>query len=165
LHPVWILKSACSGCVRFTPQRGGEKVNEQIKPPEKVKIDTESLANQLVNVSEVYLNVSQEVIITTEDKVHLCLSKYLKRIEKKRSWITPLGILVAIVLTLVTSTFNDIGLDAPTWRAIFILGGIISLGWLVRSIKEALQSQKIEDIVGELKKGSQTKTKSKGTFL
>jgi K+-sensing histidine kinase KdpD len=135
-------------------------MNDQSRPPEKAKIDTESLAHQLVNVSEVHLNVSQEVIITTEDKVQLCLSKYLKRMERKQSWITPLGIVLAIALTLVTSSFRDIGLDAATWRAIFILGGIISIFWLVWSIKEAFQSKKIGDVVAELKKGGQIKTKS-----
>jgi hypothetical protein len=135
-------------------------MNEQTRPPEKAKIDTEFLASQLVNVAEVHLNVSQELIITTEDKVRICLSEHLKRMEKKHGWIAPLGIFIAIVVTFVTSTFKDIGLDAATWRAIFILAGIISFGWLVWSVKEAWRSEKLEDIVGELKKGSQIKTKS-----
>jgi hypothetical protein len=128
-------------------------MNEQVRPPETTKIDTESLANQLVNVSEVHINVSQEVVITTEDKIRLCLSEHLKQVERKRSWIAPLGITVTIVVKLVTSTFNNIGFDAATWRAMFIIGGIISFGWLVWSIKEAWQSEKLEDIVSELKKG------------
>jgi hypothetical protein len=45
------------------------------RPPAEVEIDTSSLTNQLVNVSSVSLNVSQNVIITTEDKVRLCLSE------------------------------------------------------------------------------------------
>ena len=133
-------------------------MNEQIKPPEKVKINTESLASQFINVSEVHLNVSQEVIITTEDKIRICLSEHLKLMEKKRAWIAPLGILIAIVVTLVTSTFRDIGLDAATWRAIFVIAGILSFGWLIWSIKEGWKSKKLEDIVAELKKGAKIKT-------
>jgi len=129
-------------------------MNEQMKPLENVKIDTVSLMGQLINISEVHLNVSQEVIITTEDKIRICLSEHLKRMEKKRGWIAPSGILTAIVIALITSTFKDIGIDAATWRAIFILSGIISTGWLTWSIKEACKSEKIEDIVSELKKGS-----------
>lgn len=129
-------------------------MNEQMKSLEKVKIDTESLVGQLINVSEVHLNVSQEVIITTEDKIRICLSEHLKRMEKKRGWIAPSGIFITIVIVLITSTFKDIGIDAATWRAIFILSGIISAGWLIWSIREALKSEKIEDIVSELKKGS-----------
>jgi hypothetical protein len=133
-------------------------MNEEIKPPEKAKINTESLAS-LINVSEVHLNVSQEVIITTEDKIRICLSEHLKQMEKKRGWIAPSGILIAIVVALVTSTFKDkFGLDAATWRAIFILSGIVSIGWLIWSIKEAWKSEKLADIVAELKKGSGIKT-------
>jgi hypothetical protein len=70
--------------------------------------------------------------------------------EKKRGWIAPSGILITIVVALVTSTFRDkFGLDGATWRAIFILSGIISIGWLIRSIKEAWKSEKLADIVGQ----------------
>jgi hypothetical protein len=134
-------------------------MNEQTSPPEKTKIDTEFIMSQLVDVSDVHLNVSQEVIITTEDKIRIALSEHLKRMEKKRGWIAPFGIFIAIVVTLVTTTFKDIGLDAATWQAIFIIVGIISFGWFVGSIKGAWQSEKLEDIVGELKKGSQVKDK------
>jgi hypothetical protein len=79
--------------------------------------------------------------------------------EKKRGWIAPFGIFIAIVVTLVTTTFKDIGLDAATWQAIFIIVGIISFGWFVGSIKGALQSENLEEIVHELKKGSQVKDK------
>jgi hypothetical protein len=106
----------------------------------------------LVSVSEVHLNVSQEVIITTEDKVQLCLSKHLKRMEKKKGWIAPFGVLLTIIVTLVSSTFKDMGLDAATWKAIFIITGIISFVWLVYSVDAAMKSEKVEDIISELKK-------------
>lgn len=59
---------------------------------------------------------------------------------------------------LVTSTFKDVGLDSATWHAIFIVTGFISFGWLAWSIKEAWKSEKLDDIVNELKKGAQVKT-------
>jgi len=80
--------------------------------------------------------------------------------ERRRSWIAPLGIVVTIVVTIVTSTFKDVGLSADTWYAIFIIVGFLSFVWLVWSIKEVLKSEKIEDIVEELKKGSRSKSKT-----
>ena len=127
-------------------------MSEQNKIIEKISIVTESLPNQLVNISEVHLNVSQEVIITTDDKVRLCLTEHLKRMEKKNVWMTPAGVFVAIVTTLVTSTFKDIGFDAATWRAIFIIVGVVSFVWFLWTIKEAWQSENIEDVVARLKK-------------
>ena len=137
-------------------------MNEQNRPPEKIKIDPQFLEKQTVNipVSGVHTNVAQELIVITEDKVHLCLSKYLKRI-RKGSWIAPLCILITIVGTLVTSSFKDtLSLSANTWLAFFIFGGLLCFVWLVCSIIQTLKSKKeediIEDIVAELKRGVKT---------
>lgn len=123
-------------------------------PPQKSDINTGS-TEDLVVVSQVHLmNLPQEVITTTEDKVRLCLSEHLKRMEQKRGWVTPLGILVALIATLMTTNFKDAGLDAATWKAIFIIATGLSFGWLIYSVIKALRSEKIEDIIGELKKHS-----------
>lgn len=121
-------------------------------PPPESNISIGSIPG-LINVSKVHLNVSEELIVTTEDKVRLSLAKHLGRMEKKREWLTPLGILVSVILTFVTSTFKDFGLEAATWKAVMIIWGIFALGWLIYSVKHALQSAKIEDIVDKLKKG------------
>ena len=131
-------------------------MNNQEIPPQETHISTGSIRS-LVDVSRVHINVSQELIIITEDKMRLCLSEHLGRIEKRKSWIAPLGVLVAIIVTLVTSTFKDIGLDAAIWEAIFIISGIISFFWLICSAIQAFHSEKIEDIVGEMKKLSSAK--------
>ena len=123
-------------------------------PPQKSDINIGS-TEDLVVVSQVHLmNLPQEVITTTEDKVRLCLSEHLKRMEKKRGWFTPLGILVALIATLITTNFKDAGLDAATWKAFFIIATVLSFGWLIYSVIKALRSEKIEDIIGELKKHS-----------
>lgn len=128
-------------------------MNEQIKAPNKIQINTMPF-EKLVNVSDIHLNVSQKMIITTEDKVRLCLLEHLNQIGKKGSWVAPLGIFIAIGATLVTSSFkeNVLMLPADTWRAIFVIMGAISLLWLVYSSIRALRSKKI-DFVEELKKG------------
>lgn len=128
------------------------------RPPAEVEIDTKSLTNQLVNVSSVSLNVSQKLIITTEDKVRLCLSEHLRHMEKKHGWIAPLGILVAIVLTFVTATFRKMGLSAATWQAVFIIAGGLVLVWLAYSILEARKAEAVQDIVERIKKDSRSKT-------
>ena len=133
-------------------------MNEPNEPPEKAEIAIESIAGQLMSVSGIHINVSQEVIITTEDKVRLCLSEHLKSLEKKSSWIAPLGILIAIVVTLSTSTFRQKLFSADTWFAIFVIAGLISLLWLIISVVRACRSRKLEDIIAELKKESRLKT-------
>lgn len=129
-------------------------MNEQIKASNEIQIDTVPF-EKLVNVSDIHLNVSQKVIITTEDKVRLCLLEHLNQIGRKGSWIAPLGIFIAIGATLVASSFkeNVLLLPADTWHAIFVIMGVLSFVWLVYSSIRALMSKKI-DFVEELKKGS-----------
>jgi hypothetical protein len=129
-------------------------------PPEKVDINTgKSNINigdieGLVNVSEVHMNVSQELIVTTEDKIRLSLNKYLKKMERKRGFITPLGLVISFTMILITAGFKDAGLDAATWRAIFIVADAVAFGWLIYAFKESLTSVKMEDIIEELKRTS-----------
>ena len=108
----------------------------------------------LVDKYKVYKNTAQEIIITTEDKVRLCLAKYKNRLEKRKGWIAPLGILIAIILALVTATFKDYGLESDVWTAIFIISAVLSFAWLVWSIFSARRSVNEEDVIAELKQGS-----------
>ena len=121
-------------------------------PPPESNISIGSIPG-LINVSKVYRNVSQEVIVTTEDKLRLCLAKHFENIKRKNDWIAPLGVLLSIVVTFVTATFRDVGLEATTWKAIFLIAGVLSVIWLIYTIIQALHTVKVEDIVEELKKG------------
>jgi len=114
----------------------------------------------LVNVSEVHLNVSQEVIVTTEDKIYLSLEKHLKKMEKKRAWVTPLGLTLSFTLTLITSDFKNMLFGPAVWQAFFIIGAVASFIWLLFSIKDALSSARIEDVIAELKKDYKPKKTS-----
>ena len=76
--------------------------------------------------SNVTYNLGQNVIVTTEDKIRLCLTKHLQRIEQKNSWAVPLGILLTILIIFPTTTFKDFIVSAEVWQAIFIISGIIS---------------------------------------
>ena len=127
-------------------------MNKQIKFLKKSSINIGYLTRQIKNESEYHININQKFIFTTEDKIRICLSKHLKQLERKRSWCAPLGILIAIVATLFTSTFKSaFGLSPDILFIIFIIAGVAACIWLIWSIKESLNSKKIEDIVGELK--------------
>ncbi|HEX7242565.1 MAG TPA: hypothetical protein VF263_19910 [Longimicrobiaceae bacterium] len=116
--------------------------------------EPELLVKQLVSVERLHVNVSQSVIITTEDKVRICLDKHIKRAEQKHSWIAPAGILLAIITTLVTTTFQNWVLKAETWQAVFIVVGIVSLAWLLLSLRFAFNSLSTDDVIEELRPSS-----------
>ena len=128
-------------------------------PPPKSRISIGS-TKDLETISELYLtNLPQDVITTTEDKVRLTLGDYLKKMEKKRSWLTPMSLMISFTLTLMMSGFRDWGLSADTWKAVFILGDIAFFIWLVYSVIESFRSVKIDDVIVELKKHSDSMIK------
>lgn len=111
----------------------------------------ELLVKQLVDVERLHVNISQAVIITTEDKIRICLDKHVKTAERKQSWIAPAGILLAVITTLVTTSFQPVLLKAETWQALFIVVGVGSLVWLLLSLRYAFGSLTTDQIIQELR--------------
>jgi len=113
-----------------------------------------SAVENMVSVDRISLNMSQSVIVTTEDKIRLCLELYLKNINKRRDFIAPLSLLIAIVATLVTANFQDFFLDAATWKAMFVITGLVSIVWLIRSIMSLKDKTSIDDLIENIKSGN-----------
>jgi len=111
------------------------------------------LASQFMqDSSKVYSNLGQEIIISTEDKIRLCLIEHLSRMEKRKAWVTPLGILLTILIVFPTTTFRDfIFLSADSWKAIFVLGCLLSAVWLIKSLWEGRVSSSLTDVVKSIK--------------
>jgi threonine/homoserine/homoserine lactone efflux protein len=102
------------------------------------------------------LNVKQALIITTEDRVRIHLSNHLSKVEKRKGWIAPSGILLSIIVTLITAKFKDgsIIFSASTWEAIFVIAGILCFGWLIYAGWQAWKSESIDDLIERLKRES-----------
>jgi hypothetical protein len=103
-------------------------------------------------IAQVHVNTSQEIIQVTDDKLRLILSCHLDVMEKRKDWIAPLGLVIAVITVFVSSEFKDaLGLDAATWRAIFILSGLASGVWLVYTLVVAWRSPSLDDVVRAIK--------------
>ena len=119
--------------------------------PPSDSVITEALSKNFIQNSKLHLNLSQDTIVITEDKIRLCLMEYRDRLEVKRGWVAPAGILVTIVATFATTTFRDFLLEASAWKAFFAIAGICNFGWLVHSVLKAIRVPEIEDIVSRMK--------------
>lgn len=118
----------------------------------KATLSEESVKDNLkIDIKKLNINVSQEVIVTTEDKIVLCLHEYLENIDKRRSWIAPFGILLTILMTLATTTFRSIFFPAETWQAIFVIAAVLSGVWLAVSLYQSPKAMSVQDIVKKLK--------------
>nr|WP_321353237.1 hypothetical protein [uncultured Methanoregula sp.] len=116
------------------------------------ELEEARFVNSDIPITKIHKNLAQEVIVTTEDKIKICLLTHVTYIEKRKDWIAPLGMLFTIIITLSTTSFNTaFNIDPSTWRAIFIIGGLLSFIWLIISVYYAIKSKGVDDIIGELK--------------
>lgn len=112
---------------------------------------------RVVHISK---NTDQKLIVVTQDKILLTLKRNLSLLGRK-DWLAPLSTVTTILLALITSNFKfALGLGPEEWRAIFIVSGLIAVGWLSHAIRKAINAkgfnEVIVDIVYEL--GSNRKT-------
>jgi hypothetical protein len=99
----------------------------------------------------VHSNLAQEIIVITEDRLRLVIKDHLEKIEEKKAWHAPLGVLLAIVAAFVTADFRDAYFKAPTWQALFLITGVLSLIWLIKAGWRATNSPSIDEIVSKIK--------------
>lgn len=102
----------------------------------------------------IHKNLNQEVVVTTVDKVRLCLMKNRDWLTAKKEWLTPLGIFLALITTLVAAEFRNFIFEPSVWTSIYVIGTLISLVWLLKSGYTALKNKNsgsIESIVDEIK--------------
>lgn len=123
---------------------------EQNRSPGANPISIDFNLNSLIQ--RVDTNVRQQIIITTADKARLCLMQALARIEQRKSWIAPAGILATLAAVFPTTTFNDfLGLPKDYWRAVFTITFVLTVIWLVRALLKIRASLSIDEIVDQLR--------------
>ena len=111
-----------------------------------------ALQQRLSQINKIHWNLEQVVIITTEDKLRLCLQNAMDRLGTKREWWTPSALLATLILTLTTAEFKDLFIPSETWLAIFLTATVVSLIWTGRAIWKAIQVKvSVESIVSEIK--------------
>lgn len=126
-------------------------MSDHIPPVEQSQIV--NFAGQLIQqTSKVHFNLEQEFILTTDDKIRLCLTDHLSRMEKRTSWIAPFGILLAILVAFPTTTFQTFIVSAETWEAVFIISAILSFGWLAKAVWQARVSTSMDKVIDDIKR-------------
>lgn len=105
-----------------------------------------------VQVVDVHVNVDQEVIQITEDKLRLILKDYLTCISQSGGWLTPFGILLSIIMTFCTAKFDSfMGLGSEFWKSFFSILGLASLTWLIYCLKNRNNALSIDQFVDKIK--------------
>lgn len=110
-----------------------------------------TLAGDLdTRVIGIHKNTNQRLIIVTQDKTLLTLKRNIARLGKKE-WIAPLSTLSTILIALITSNFKSaLGIGPSEWRAIFIVCGFVSVGWLFTSLKHSVGAKSFHEVIRDI---------------
>jgi hypothetical protein len=102
-------------------------------------------------IEKVDTNVRQEIIILTADKARLCLRDTLQRMEHRKAWIAPAGILATLLVVFPTTTFQDfLNLSKDFWKAFLSIAALAAFAWLVVCLARIKNSLTVDDIVSLL---------------
>lgn len=124
---------------------------------------TEAFATDYLKQATVHLNFDQNLVIITEDRLHLCLRNHIECIDSKKAWIAPVSLFVTFVTTLSATNFKDtFGLPASTWQALFVLLVIVSFVWSICAIVGAFRNKSsLRTLLDEIKKSAKATTGAK----
>lgn len=132
---------------------------ELIMPSNMLK---DSVWLELVRNIEVLYAFPQKIIVITPEILKDLLKKHVIIAAQRRAWVFPLTSTIMFLLPLVTSEFQDtFGFSGHTWRAVFLVCLIISVGWLVKSVYVGVKATRNKtDIFTDIK-NSPTKKENK----
>jgi hypothetical protein len=107
-------------------------------------------------ISNEFSNVSTDAITITHDKLENILIKSYEKRHWRTAWINPLSLIITLCLSLATSDFKSsaLGVDASTWRSIFMLvstGSCIWLIWSLIQLKRNWDGSSIEALINRIK--------------
>jgi|SRR5690606_15335552 len=112
----------------------------------------EYLPKEWIEVSEVHGDLSQEVVRITVDRLTLILHRHVSSVERRKEWIAPAGILTTLILTFVSTTFQDKILKSATWEALFIMVSIAVVAWLIVALWRSAKSCTVDELVDVIKR-------------
>ncbi|EFH6051724.1 TPA: hypothetical protein JLJ58_000925 [Escherichia coli] len=75
-----------------------------------------------------------DVIVISDDKLHIILTNCLSKIASLNRWSTPLGILITLAVTMLTTNFKNFILQDSVWEAVFWVLIFFNIIWLVKNI-------------------------------
>ena len=115
----------------------------------------ESFGAEFIQNSKFHINLSQDVIVITEDRFRLCLQSHANRLTAKERWVAPVSLLVALGIVFPTAEFKQFIFPPSTWQAIFAICTVGAALWSVISIWRAVGTDsKLDTLVDEVKRSS-----------
>jgi hypothetical protein len=103
--------------------------------------------DELTQDFKIHKNLTQDVIMTTQDKLRLTLIEHREVLNSRREWVSAATLALSLVTTLTLTSFQDrLGLSADMWRALYGLSFIMALFWLGSALVRLFRNRHKSDI-------------------
>ena len=90
-----------------------------------IELEQEDLKSDVI----IHKNLTQDVLLTTEDKMKLTLIEYREVLASRAEWLGAGVLALSFLSSLLFTSFKDIGpLKASTWQAIYAIFFMLSFG-------------------------------------
>ena len=132
------------------------------KPPKKgaiIELDQEDFQGEVV----IHKNLTQDVVLTTEDKLRLALIQHRETLNSRAEWLGAGTLTLSFLSTLLLTTFKDVGpLSSSTWQAIYFIFFVLAFARLVNILVKMYVNRKKATIDYVIKKIKQSGTPEDG---
>ncbi len=96
-------------------------------PPRKgaiIELDQDDLKSEVI----IHKNLTQDVLLTTEDKMKLALIEYRDVLTARSNWLSAAVLVLSFLSSLLLSDFKDVGpITAATWQAIYFIFLVLAI--------------------------------------
>lgn len=97
--------------------------------PENTKINVSEELNQSIVIHK---NIAPELLFVDVAKLKNDLRDYSDAIKQTSDWVSVVSLAISLILANCTSNFQEfLGLSSATWKAIFVIGMVASIIWVV----------------------------------
>ena len=104
--------------------------------------------------SKVHLNLQQDMIVVTEDRLRLDLNDFSNSIRIRHEWQVPAGMLITEVATFLTASFHDaLGVSGEQWQALFRALIVLTCVWLLAALFRGRGASSTDLVIERLKAG------------
>jgi hypothetical protein len=120
-----------------------------------IELDQEDFQSEVV----IHKNLTQDVLLTTEDKMKLTLIEYREVLASRNEWLGAGTLTLSFLSSLVLTNFKDIGpISAATWQASYLLFFLLALARFINVLYRMYANRNKASIDYVIKRIKQTRS-------
>ena len=116
-----------------------------------IELDQEDLKSEVI----IHKNLTQDVLLTTEDKMRLALIEYRDVLTARSEWLSAAVLVLSFLSSLLLSNFKDVGpISAATWQAIYFIFLVLAIVRFLNIVIKMYQYRKrarIDFVIDKIK--------------